>query len=164
MSIPTPSACRSWPVIPSPTRQIPRMRTVPSPRRSTCDGRAGPTGEVTMKRWEERIDDARQRRIFGMLVYPRFSGDDRELASNWATCAVGEVRRRYGVRMDRTLGTLGVKFYRAVLWNMVERAAEIRDAIDIHALQKKREEWEQQHGLAVPESEALPGSTELRAA
>jgi hypothetical protein len=97
-----------------------------------------------MKRWEERIDDARQRRIFGMLVYPRFSPDDRELASNWATCAVGEVRRRYGVRMDRTLGTLGVKFYRAVLWNMVDRAAELRESIENHALDKKREQWERE--------------------
>ena len=117
-----------------------------------------------MERWEQRIEEARQRTILGLVPYPRFTADERELASNWATCAVGEVRQRYGVRMDRTLGVLGVKFYRAVLWNMVERAGEIRDAIDIHALQKKREEWEQQRGLTVPEPEAFPRSTEIRAA
>ncbi|HEV8674931.1 MAG TPA: hypothetical protein VGX21_12865 [Methylomirabilota bacterium] len=97
-----------------------------------------------MKRWEQRIDDARQRRLFGLLSYPRFNADDRELASNWATCAVGEVRRRYGVRMDRALGTLGVKFYRAILWNMVDRAAELREAIENYALDKKREQWERE--------------------
>jgi hypothetical protein len=52
------------------------------------------------------------------------------------------MRQRYGVRMDRTLGTLGVKFYRAVLWNMVDRAAELRLAIETYALDQKREEWE----------------------
>jgi hypothetical protein len=97
-----------------------------------------------MKRWEQRIDEARERRVFGVFRYPRFTADERELAANWATCAVGEMRRRYGVRMDRTMGTLGVKFYRAVLWNMVERAAELREAIENHALDKKREDWERQ--------------------
>jgi hypothetical protein len=97
-----------------------------------------------MKRWEQRIDEARERRILGVVPCPRFTRAERELASNWATCAVGEMRTRYGVRMDRTLGTLGVKFYRAVLWNMVDRAAELREAIETYALERKREDWERQ--------------------
>lgn len=110
-----------------------------------------------MKRWEQRIDEARERRILGFVPYPRFTGEERELASNWATCAVGETRRRYGVRMDRTLGTLGVKFYRAVLWNMVDRAAELREAIETYALDRKREDWERQRSVtpAVSQSPAL---------
>ncbi len=117
-----------------------------------------------MKRWQQRIEEARQRRILGFVPYPRFTADERELASNWATCAVGEARKRYGVRMDRALGVLGVKFYRAILWNMVERAAEIHEAIEVHALEKKREEWERQREQAVPTLEASPGSSGLRAA
>jgi hypothetical protein len=111
-----------------------------------------------MKRWEQRIDEARERRVFGVFRYPRFTADERELAANWATCAVGEMRRRYGVRMDRTMGTLGVKFYRAVLWNMVERAAELREAIEDHALDKKREDWERQRESAPATS---PESSEV---
>jgi hypothetical protein len=94
-----------------------------------------------MKRWEERIEAARRRRLFGLLPYPRFTADDRDCAAAWTTCAVGEARRRYGVRMDRTLGALGVRFYRAVLWNRIERAAELSAAIETHALVRKREEW-----------------------
>lgn len=108
-----------------------------------------------MKRWEQRIDEARQRRFLGFVRYPRFTGEERELASNWATCAVGEMRQRYGVRMDRTLGTLGVKFYRAVLWNMVDRAAELREAIETYAVDQKREDWERQRST-VPASAPSP--------
>ena len=108
-----------------------------------------------MKRWEQRIDDARERRILGLVPYPRFTREERELASNWATCAVGEMRHRYGVRMDRTLGTLGVKFYRAVLWNMVDRAAELREAIETYSLDQKREDWERQRSGA-PSTTASP--------
>ena len=54
-----------------------------------------------MKRWEQRIDEARERRFLGVIRYPRFTREERDLASNWATCAVGEMRHRYGVRMDR---------------------------------------------------------------
>ena len=111
-----------------------------------------------MKRWEQRIEEARRRRIFGFLPYPSFTRDDRELAANWATCAVGEVRRRYGVRMDCTLGTLGVTFYRAVLWNRTDRAAELREAIETHALAQKREEWERRRGAAAPPTEGVPGA------
>jgi hypothetical protein len=95
-----------------------------------------------MKRWEQRIEEAGDRRIFGVLPYPRFTREDRELAANWSTCAVGEVRRRYGVGMDRSLGAFGVRFYRAVLWNRIERAAELRETIETYALNKKREQWE----------------------
>lgn len=109
-----------------------------------------------MKRWEQRIEEARERRVLGFIPYPRFTAEERELASNWATCAVGEVRRRYGVRMDRTLGTLGVKFYRAVLWNMVDRAAELQETIETHALQTKREEWERQRETPAPAFAAVP--------
>ncbi len=114
-----------------------------------------------MKRWEQRIEEARQRRVLGFIPYARFTADERELASNWATCAVGEVRRRYGVRVDRTFGSLGVKFYRAVLWNMVERAGELREAIENHALEKKREDWERQRERvpATPESSAVTVDT-----
>lgn len=115
-----------------------------------------------MKRWEQRIDEARQRRALGFIPYPRFTADERELAANWATCAVGEVRQRYGVRMDRTFGTLGVKFYRAILWNMVERAGELRVGIEDHALDKKREDWERQREGApatAPESLAVTAET-----
>jgi hypothetical protein len=108
-----------------------------------------------MKRWEERIDEARQRRVLGILPYPRFTTEDREHAANWATCAVGEVRRRYGVRMDRTLGALGVRFYRAVLWNRIDRAAELCEAIETHALLRKRQQWEQERAAtpaAAPET------------
>jgi hypothetical protein len=101
-----------------------------------------------MKRWEQRIDEARGRRFLGVVRYPSFTREERDLASNWATCAVGEVRQRYGVRMDRTLGTLGVKFYRAILWNMVDRAGELRETIETYALQCKREEWERQRSGA----------------
>jgi hypothetical protein len=101
-----------------------------------------------MKRWEQRIDEARERRFLGVVRYPRFTREERDLASNWATCAVGEMRNRYGVRMDRTLGTLGVKFYRAVLWNMVDRASELRESIETYALDRKREEWERQRSGA----------------
>jgi hypothetical protein len=108
-----------------------------------------------MKRWEQRIDEARERRFLGFIRYPRFTGEERELASNWATCAVGEMRQRYGVRMDRTLGTLGVKFYRAVLWNMVDRAAELREEIETYAVDQKREEWERRRA-AVAASDPSP--------
>jgi hypothetical protein len=103
-----------------------------------------------MKRWEQRIDEARQRRILGVLPYPRFSADDRQMAANWASCAVGEVRRRYGVRMDRTLGLLGVRFYRAVLWNRIDRASELREAIETYALDRKREDWERERAPVQP--------------
>ncbi len=114
-----------------------------------------------MQRWEQRIEAARRRRILGFFQYPGFTADERELASNWVTCAVGEARRRYGVRMDTTLGALGVRFYRAVLWNLVERAAEIHEAIELHALDKKREEWERQREPARPAPES---SAKLRPA
>ena len=110
-----------------------------------------------MKRWEQRIDEARERRFLGVVRYPRFTREERDLASNWATCAVGEMRHRYGVRMDRTLGTLGVKFYRAVLWNMVDRASELREAIETYALDRKREDWERQRSGAP----LTPASAEL---
>jgi hypothetical protein len=117
-----------------------------------------------MKRWEERIEAARERRVLGVLPYPRFTAEDREHAANWATCAVGEVRRRYGVRMDRTLGALGVRFYRAVLWNRIERAAELREAIDTHALMRKREQWEQERAGVTPAAEVTPAAAEMRPA
>jgi len=116
-----------------------------------------------MQRWEQRIEAARRRRIL-FFHCPGFTADQRELASNWATCAVGEVRRRYGVGMDATLGALGVRFYRAVLWNLVERAAEIHEAIETHALERKRQEWERQRVPAPPAPAALEGSAELRPA
>ena len=112
-----------------------------------------------MKRWEQRIDEARERRILGLVPYPRFTREERDLASNWATCAVGEMRHRYGVRMDRTLGTLGVKFYRAVLWNMVDRAAELREAIETYSLDRKREDWERQRSGAPVTAAASPALT-----
>jgi hypothetical protein len=118
----------------------------------------------TMKRWDQRIEEAKNRHVLGFIPYPRFTADERELASNWATCAVGEVRRRYGVRMDGTLGTLGVKFYRAVLWNMVERAGELREAIENHALDKKREEWERQRSGVPATPEDLEVSVDAPAA
>ena len=107
-----------------------------------------------MKRWDERINEARQRRILGILPYPHFTRDDRDSAANWSSCAVGETRRRYGVRMDRTLGALGVRFYRAVLWNRIDRAGELREAIETHALVKKREQWEHEQ-IVVPAAEGL---------
>jgi hypothetical protein len=97
-----------------------------------------------MQGWEKRIEEARGRKLLGVLEYPRFTSEDRDLAANWTTCAVGEVRKRYGVRMDRALGQLGVQFYRAVRWNRVERAAQLRDVIEDYALDAKRREWEQQ--------------------
>ena len=100
-----------------------------------------------MQGWEKRIDEARGRKLFGVFDYPRFSSEDRDLAANWATCAVGEVRKRYGVRMDRTLGQLGVRFYRAVRWNRVERAAALREVIEDYALDCKRREWERQQAM-----------------
>jgi hypothetical protein len=114
-----------------------------------------------MQRWEQRIEAARRRRILGLFRYPRFTTAERELASTWATCAVGEARRRYGVAMDATLGALGVRFYRAVLWNMVETAAEIHEAIELHALDRKREEWERRRETACP---ALLPAAELHPA
>lgn len=68
------------------------------------------------------------------------------------------MRRRYGVRMDRTLGTFGVKFYRAVLWNRIDRAAELREAIETHALACKREEWERRRTAAATPTEGVPGA------
>jgi hypothetical protein len=112
-----------------------------------------------MQRWEQRIEAARRRRILGLFQYPRFTMAERELASSWATCAVGEARRRYGVEMDATLGALGVRFYRAVLWNLVDRAAEIHEAIELHALDRKREVWERRRALVMPMAN---GSGELR--
>jgi hypothetical protein len=108
-----------------------------------------------MKRWEQRIDEARERRFLGVVPYAHFTRAERELASNWATCAVGEMRNRYGVRMDRALGTLGVKFYRAVLWNMVDRAAELREEIETYAVDRKREDWERQRS-GTPAAAASP--------
>ena len=97
-----------------------------------------------MQGWEKRIEEAQGRTLFGFLDYPRFTSEDRDLAANWATCAVGEVRKRYGVRMDRTLGQLGVRFYRAVRWNRVERAAALREVIEDYALDSKRRDWERE--------------------
>jgi len=122
-----------------------------------------------MKRWEQRIQEARERRVFGVLPYPRFTREDRELAANWSTCAVGEVRRRYGVGMDRSLGAFGVRFYRAILWNRIERAAELHETIESYALTKKREQWERERARPVatpdvPAAPSAPRSTEAAAA
>jgi hypothetical protein len=117
-----------------------------------------------MKRWEQRIDEARERRFLGFIGYPRFTGEERELASNWATCAVGEMRQRYGVRMDRTLGTLGVKFYRAVLWNMVDRAAELREEIETYAVDQKREDWERRRAAVAASDPSRAQAAETPAA
>jgi hypothetical protein len=114
-----------------------------------------------MQRWEQRIEAARRRRVLGLFQFPRFTKGEREMASTWATCAVGEARRRYGVGMDATLGVLGVRFYRAVLWNMVDKAAEVHEAIELHALDKKREEWERRREAA---SQVPRGSSELHPA
>lgn len=119
-----------------------------------------------MKRWEQRIQEARERRMFGVLPYPRFTREDRDLAANWSTCAVGEVRRRYGVGMDRGLGALGVRFYRAVLWNRIDRAAELRETIETYALGKKRDQWERERARSAETQRpaATPRSTEAMAA
>ena len=111
-----------------------------------------------MQRWEQRIEAARRRRILGFFECPGFTIGERELASSWVTCAVGEARRRYGVEMDATLGALGVKFYRAVLWNRVDKAAEIHEAIELHALDRKREAWERQRepAVSVPDGSEEP--------
>ncbi len=98
-----------------------------------------------MSGWAKRIEEAKGQSLFGLISWPRFTSEDRELAANWATCAVGEVRKRYGVRMDRTLGQLGVRFYRAVRWNRVERAAELRELIEDYALASKRRDWEREN-------------------
>ncbi|HEV8310089.1 MAG TPA: hypothetical protein VGW35_20700 [Methylomirabilota bacterium] len=110
-----------------------------------------------MKRWEQRIDEARQRKLLGMLSCPRFTGEDRELASRWTTCAVGEARLRYGVKMDRALGILGVKFYRAVLWNRVDRAAQLHERIEDYALECKGRAWEQEQEGRVRDHERIEG-------
>jgi len=113
-----------------------------------------------MKRWDQRIQEARERRVLGVLPYPRFTREDRELAANWTTCAVGEVRRRYGVGIDRSLGALGVRFYRAILWNRIERAGELRETIETYALDRKVEQWERDRARP----EAAPRPTERLAA
>jgi hypothetical protein len=95
-----------------------------------------------MRRWEERIEEARQRTLFGAIAWPRFTAEDRTLAADWRTCAVGEMRRRYGVRLDRNLERLGTAFFRAVLRNDIEAAATTGRTIETYALRSKRREWE----------------------
>jgi hypothetical protein len=96
----------------------------------------------TMRRWEERIEEARQRMLFGAIAWRRFTAEERKLAGDWRTCAVGEMRRRYGVRLDRNLGWLGMAFFRAVLRNDVEGAATTGRVIEEYAVRSKRREWE----------------------
>jgi hypothetical protein len=95
-----------------------------------------------MRRWEERIEEARRRTLFGAIAWRRFTAEERRLAADWRTCAVGEMRRRYGVRLDRNLGRLGLAFFRAVLRNDVEAAATTGLVIEEYAVRSKRREWE----------------------
>ncbi|MBI1893758.1 MAG: hypothetical protein HYS14_06570 [Candidatus Rokubacteria bacterium] len=115
---------------------------------------------MSMKRWEQRIEEARDQRVLGLFAYPRFTAEDRRLAAEWMTCAVGEVRKRYGIRMDRILGRLGTEFYRAVYRNQADRAAELREAIDEYALTRKRQDWERKSALRDPIPRGAP-SVEL---
>jgi hypothetical protein len=95
-----------------------------------------------MRRWEARIEEARRRTRLGLVAWPHFTAEERRLADDWRTCAVGEMRTRYGVRLDRHLGRLGMAFYHAVARHDVEGAATIRQVIEEYALASKRWEWE----------------------
>jgi len=96
-----------------------------------------------VKRWEERIDEARRRRVLlGLVSWPGFTGEDRRLASDWRTCVVGEMRRRYGVRLNGHLGRLGIAFYHAVVRNDLDTAALLRQQVEEYALTTKGREWE----------------------
>jgi hypothetical protein len=106
-----------------------------------------------MTRWEDRIEAARRRTFLG-LAWPGFGREDRRLAKDWDTCAVGEVRRRYGVRLDRNLGRLGMAFFRAVIRNDVDAAATTRHVIEEYAVRSKRREWEAARARAASEERA----------
>jgi hypothetical protein len=95
-----------------------------------------------MQRWDERIEEVRQRTLFGAVAWRRFTREERRLAADWRTCAAGEMRRRYGVRLDRNLGRLGMAFLGAVIRNDVDAAAATRQVIEEYALRSKRRAWE----------------------
>jgi len=96
--------------------------------------------------WRERIAEARER--------GKFTTEDRALAGEWATCAVGEQAVRAGhetitARVDfaalmaRPLMTWddcdGQRFFEAVMAHAVNEADRLLDAIEDRALQLKRE-------------------------
>ena len=100
-----------------------------------------------MKTWRERIVEAR--------VRGWFTDDDRQAASSYTTCKVGEEGRRAGLYILRELVEFsermaaplrphnwecdGILFWKAVCVNDFNEADRLADAIEDRALQLKRE-------------------------
>lgn len=102
-----------------------------------------------MKTWRERIVEAQARR--------KFTQEDKDLAADWATCAVGEQRLIHplvvkmptnprgpwwvGRPEDDVLMDLGCAdgFYDAVRRHAYRKADRILDQIEDRVLQLKRE-------------------------
>ena len=90
--------------------------------------------------WRERIQAARER--------GRFTPYDRDDASEYCSCAVGETVEKYGVSRGGFVcdkGSLfsaqavGVRFYRAVKANSFDEAEALLDAIEDRGVELKRE-------------------------
>lgn len=90
--------------------------------------------------WRERVAQARQRR--------RFTNAEITRASDWHTCAVGEVRAavplvvrlagKSGAPMDYELSVYGGQFATAVYEQDFDRADHLLDVIEERVLELKR--------------------------
>lgn len=71
-------------------------------------------------------------RIAGAIIRGHFSEEERDLAENWDTCAIGEAKFNFGFHIANTPSMMGYgqDFYRAVKANKFKLANSILDAIE----------------------------------